>query len=57
LESIIDENNTLTNGEMGNNDYYDVIVANGQLFCYTKGALLNYNISQPGLPEYLNKIQ
>lgn len=57
LESIIDENNTLTNGEMGNNDYYDVIAENGQLFCYTKGALLNYNISQPGLPVYLNKIQ
>jgi len=57
LESIIDENNILANGEMGTNDYYDVIAANGQLFCYTKGALLNYNISQPGLPEYLNKIQ
>ena len=57
LETIIDENNTLANGEMGNNDYYDVIAANGQLFCYTKGALLNYNISQPGLPVYLNTIQ
>ncbi len=57
LESIVDENNNLANGEMGNNDYYDVIAANGQLFCYTKGALLNYNISQPNLPVYLNKIQ
>lgn len=57
LESIIDENNNLANGEMGNNDYYDVIAANGQLFCYTEGALLNYNISQPNLPVYLNKIQ
>gem|GEM_PF-1106001 len=57
LESIIDENNNLTNGEMGNNNYYDAIAANGQLFCYTKGALLNYNISQPNQPVYLNKIQ
>jgi hypothetical protein len=57
LESIIDENNNLSNGEMGDNDYYDVIVANGQLFCYTKGALLNYNISQPNQPIFLNKIQ
>jgi hypothetical protein len=57
LESIVDENNNLANGEIGNNDYYDVIAANGQLFCYTKGALLNYNISQPNLPVYLNKIQ
>ena len=57
LESIVDENNNLASGEMGNNDYYDVIAANGQLFCYTKGALLNYNISQPNLPVYLNKIQ
>lgn len=57
LESIRDENNSLTNGEMGNNEYYDVIAANGQLFCYVKGALLNYNISQPDQPVYLNKIQ
>lgn len=57
LESILDENNNLVDGEMGNNDYYDVIAANGQLFCYTKGALLNYNISQPNQPIYLNKIQ
>jgi hypothetical protein len=57
LESIIDENNNLSNGEMGDNDYYDVIVANGQLFCYTKGALLNYDISQPNQPIFLNKIQ
>jgi hypothetical protein len=57
LESIIDENNILANGEMGTNDYYDVIAENGQLFCYTKGALLNYNISQPNQPIFLNKIQ
>ena len=57
LESIIDENNNLANGEMGTNDYYDVIAENGQLFCYTKGALLNYNISQPNQPIFLNKIQ
>ena len=57
LESIIDENNNLAKGEMGTNDYYDVIAENGQLFCYTKGALLNYNISQPNQPIFLNKIQ
>jgi len=57
LESIIDEDNNLANGDIGNNDYYDVIAANGQLFCYTKGALLNYDISQPNQPVYLNKIQ
>lgn len=51
----IDENNTLNGGSSGANDYYDAIAISPLLFCYTKGTLLNYNISNPANPVFLNK--
>lgn len=51
----IDENNTLINGAESNNDYFDAIVIPPLLFCYTRGSLLNYNISNPASPVFLNK--
>lgn len=52
----IDENSTLTNGASSVNDYYDAIAIPPLLFCYTKGTLLNYNISNPASPVFQNKI-
>lgn len=51
----IDENNNLGGGGVSNNDYYDVIAIPPLLFCYTKGALLSYNISNPANPVFMNK--
>lgn len=56
LLKTIDENTVLAGGQQSDNHYYDVIAIPPQLFCYTQGALLNYNISDPAAPVFLKKV-
>jgi hypothetical protein len=57
LLRTVDENRTLTGGQPATNDYFDAIAVPPMLFCYTRGALLSYDISIPRSPAFLGKMQ
>jgi hypothetical protein len=57
LVRTIDENRTLLPNQPSANDYFDVLVIPPMLICYTRGALLNYDLASPRQPAFLRKLQ
>jgi len=57
LLRTVDENRTLGPNQPSLNDYFDVVAVPPMLFCYTRGALLNYDVSAPRNPVFLKKLQ
>lgn len=57
LLRTIDEGRTLAPNQPSANDYYDVLAVPPLLFCYTRGALLNYDVTAPRNPVFLKKLQ
>ena len=57
LVKTIDQDKQLRGDVMGQNDYYDVLIVPPLMFCYVKGALLNYDITSARNPVFLHKLQ